>query len=346
MSLKRLRDPKYRGNLSQLPMCQLLLSSGKKKDTGLENQTPILFIKQESLKFSGWLNIEGEGIPYGHLYQGAKQVDNGIAFIQPQIHWLASSPRLIEVTDNGFQEGIGRKGEMLGSYETAEGQKLYEKYKGLVTLRTLHLIYLVGKNKQLLHRVPFTLSVHGGGAAILGQQINSFFRELEVVQTDAQNLEIKLENPNAEEEFFTLNEEARCLAIFKPILEVEKVGTEKTSDICAVVGYEAPTVETIDSFFNFENEAKLQGAQKSFSKDTNFAERYLKQFEKFHPVQDVSKLSLATTSILNDQLVGDSIDNFDMSMSRFVSKSATTKALGHYTSNDNEVLDDSNIPGF
>lgn len=342
MSLASLRNPKYRGNLSQLPMCQLLLSSGKKKDTGMENQTPILYIKEESLKLSGFSGIglinvltgefsEPEGIEYKHTYQNGT-VDNGIAFTNPSIHWLASSPRLVEVTDNGFQEGIGRKGEMLGNYETSEGQALYEKYKGLVTLRTLHLIYLAGKDKRLLHRVPFTLSVHGGGAAILGQQLNRFFRELEVIYSESQ------QEPGMEE-FFTLNEEARCLAIFKPILDIEKVGTDKTSDICAVVGYEPPTVETIESFFNFENEAKLQGSQKSFSKDTNFAERYLKQFEKYHPVQDVSKLSLANSSLPNDQLVGDSMDSFDMSMTRF-----TTKSLA----NGKPVagVDDLDVPGF
>ncbi len=301
MSLALLREDRFRGNLSKLPMCQMLLSKGKLKDTGFESGTPILFVKGESVKLSGWVD-NGSGIPYTHVYDNGT-ADSGIAFSEPRLHFLASSPRLVEVTGKGFENGIGRKGEILGNYETAEGSFIREaKYpKEYTTLRTLHMVYLVGEKNQLLHKVPLILSIHGGGAAILGTQLDLFYRELEVVYSEHENAELIANGQD--EQFFTLNEAARAIAVFSPLLDSVSVGSEQKSIIPAFANYIPPTVANLEQIFNFDNRSKIWATQNSLS---NFASRYLKQFEVYHPVADESKLMLQSKS--SDQLVVEQID--------------------------------------
>lgn len=286
MNLADLRHDKYRGTAPKLPMCQMLLTKGKTKETGFESLTPILFVKAESLKLSGWID-NGSGKPYTHTYSDGTQ-DTGIAFTAPRINFLAASPRLIEVTKKGAEAGIGMKGEMIGNFESIDGSALRSQYpKEYTTLRTVYMLYLVGSDNNPLHRVPLMLSIHGGGAACLGKQLDLFYRELEIVYSDHQNAELSLNGE--QEQFFTLSQEARCLAVFNAQLDVVAIGDEQTSDIPAFTGYTEPNVENIESIFNFAHASKFHAVQKSLN---NFAERYLKQFEQYHPVENMNDLVL------------------------------------------------------
>lgn len=283
MNLADLRNDKYRGGAPKLPMCQMLLTKGKAKDTGFETSTPVLFIKSEALKLSGWIN-NGNGKQYIHTYNGGN-LETGVAFSEPRINFLAASPRLVEVTDNGANAGIGIKGEIIDNYELPQGKEKH--VKGQTTLRTVYMLYLVGLDNAPLHKIPLMLSIHGSAATYLGKALDMFYRQLEVAYSEHQNAELSLFG--SEEQFFTLSQEARSLAIFQPQLDVVSAGEEQKSDIPAVVGYIEPTIENVESLFNFQYADKFQSIQKSF---TNFAERYLKQFKQYHPVNNMTELAL------------------------------------------------------
>lgn len=280
MNLADLRNDKYRGSAPKLPMCQMLLTKGKTKDTGFEALTPILFVKADSLKLASWVN-DGSGKPYTHTYNDGKK-ETGLAFAAPRINFLLSSPRLIEVTKKGDEAGIGMKGEIIGNFDSPNGSSLRAKYpKEYTTLRTLYMLYLLAEDNNLLHKVPLTLSIHGGGAAFLGKSLDMFYRQLEVAYSESQD----------GDEFYTLGQDARCLAVFEAQLESVPVGEEQTSDIPAFVGYKEPTFENLESLFNFANADKIHSVQQSLS---NFAERYLRQFEQYHPVNNMTELALVS----------------------------------------------------
>ncbi|MBW4687750.1 MAG: hypothetical protein KME40_22235 [Komarekiella atlantica HA4396-MV6] len=284
VTLDTFKSPEFRGNFSKLPICQLL------------NGKNILFVKSDNIKLSGWVKrvevenlitqlqatLKGKkfvlpegydlacGTPFVHTYRNGNS-ESGLAFECPRIHVLASSPRMIEVNNKGAEAGIGRKGDIIGNFETWHGQSVRESHsKEFTTLRTLHMIYLVDTNGSFLHKVPLVLTVHGGAAAFFGQQLENFYKLVEIAYSDSQD-----------DSFYTLNEQARAVTIFQPTFDTELVGTDARAEVCAVVGFNEPSAENVKEFFNLSNAEKIWGTQQSLS---GFASRYLKQFEKFHQI--------------------------------------------------------------
>ncbi|MBD6619595.1 Bro-N domain-containing protein [Komarekiella sp. 'clone 1'] len=82
------------------------------------------------------------------------------------------------------------------------------------------MIYLVDTSGSFLHKVPLVLTVHGGAAAFFGQQLENFYKLVEIAYSDSQG-----------ESFYTLNEQARAVTIFQPVFDTELVGT----DVCAIL---------------------------------------------------------------------------------------------------------------
>lgn len=345
MKLADLRNDRFRGTSLKLPLCLMVKTVGRQKDTGFEAESPVLFIKSESLKLSSWL-ANGNGKPYTHTYND-NTTDTGLAFDSPRIHLVASSPRLVEVTKKGFESGIGRKGAIIGNYETEEGRTLREKVhpKEYTTLRTLHMIFLVDEQNNLLHKIPLVLSIHGGGAAILGKQLEMFYRQLEVAYSEHENLELIA--TGQQEQFFTLNEQARAIAVFEPELGVESVGEEQKSKIPAFIGYKEPTPETVESLFNFQNSEKILSVQSSLS--PIFAQSYLRQFQQYHPVGDIESLQLTTASQAQPEtFYGDDEPDFDFEKhiehrARVANSTRRLKSLDYDPQADK---DDDNLGGF
>lgn len=288
ITLDTFKQDRFRGEFPKLPICLLLASTH-------------LFVKEDSLKLCGWVDksvfakieevkverVKAKGKKVTPITASAETVtgvatihtfndkneEGGLSFPNPRIHILASSPRLVEVTENGMKAHLGRKGAIIGNYEFAEGAELHHKHDrelNLTTLRTLHMIYLVGADNQPLHKVPLVLSTHGGAAAIFGTQLEMYYKLLEIALTE-----------NFGDGYYTLNEEARASAIFQPTFGLESVGTDKTSDVCAVENFVEPTPQTVEQHLNLQNAEMLWNTRKSLG---NFASRYMQQFEKFHAI--------------------------------------------------------------
>lgn len=278
ITLDTFKEDRFRSEFPDLPICFLL------PDTNL-------FIKEEALKFCGWVDkgvfkhiqnaaltrgrnnaekvqlsnlVPFAGIPAIHTFNGGK-VDYGLAFPEARIHVLASSPRLVEVTHNGSSVGLGCKGAIIGNYEFTEGEG-YEIHEtndrewNLTTLRTLHMVYLVGADNKPLHKIPLILSVDGDTAIIFGKTLELFYRLLEIGLTEHYG-----------DNFYTLNEEARAAAIFQPTFGIEDVSSMKTSPVCRVKSFIEPEAATIKQHFNFEHAEMLWNTRKSLG---NFASRY------------------------------------------------------------------------
>lgn len=286
ISLDTFKQDRFRGQFPKLPGCLLLVNTH-------------LFIKEDALKLCGWVdksvfeqieNLKVErikskgkkqgspiatdetvaGVPYIHAFND-KNEEGGLSFPNPRIHVLASSPRLVEVTDNGAKAMLGRKGQIIGNYEFPEGAAKHhehDKELNLTTLRTIHMIMLVDQNNHPLHKIPLGLSVHGGAATIFGRQLETYYCQLEMAMTEYFG-----------DSYYTLNEEARASAIFQPTFGVEAVGSNKTSDVCAVVDFIIPTAETVEKHMNLEYAEMLWNTRKSLG---HFASRYLQQFQQFH----------------------------------------------------------------
>lgn len=282
ISLETFKNPEFRGNFSKLPGCLLMA----KKD--------YLFVKLDDAKLAGWTRLEemkgflsqvqtlpkGKkfelpkaydiacGEPLFHTFGDGKQ-EAGIAFRSPRIHVLAASPRLIEVTKKGADAGIGRKGDIIGNFETWQGKSRRESNpKEYTTLRTLYMLYLADSKGELLHKVPLILSVHGGAAAYFGEYLEKFYKLMEVAFSDYYG-----------DSFYTLDEKARAAIAFEPVFEPVLVGEDQKSEICGVVDFKEPNALNVAEFFNFKYAEKMWGTQQSLSA---FAERYLKQFEEYH----------------------------------------------------------------
>lgn len=282
ISLDTFKNPEFRGSFSKLPTCLLMA----KKD--------YLFVKLDDAKLAGWTRREemegflsqvknlakGKkfdlpkdydihcGEPVFHTFGDGKQ-EPGIGFRSPRIHVLAASPRLIEVTKKGADAGIGRKGDIIGNFETWQGKAQRESQpKEYTTLRTLYMLHLADSKGELLHKVPLVLSVHGGAAAYFGEYLEKFYKLMEVAFSDYYG-----------DSFYTLDERARAAVAFEPVFEPVLVGDDQKSEICGVVAFKEPNALNVQEFFNFTHAERMWGTQKSLG---GFAERYLKQFEEYH----------------------------------------------------------------
>jgi hypothetical protein len=267
--LNNLKKDEFRGEMGKLPVCQFLLTKGPKKTTGVEGDLPALFLKDT--KLAGWLNSE-YGTPYKHVYKSG-DTEEGLIFEDFRCNVLHKSPRIIEVTINGEIAGIGKRGQVLGIFDQPGGYELREKYsKEYTTLRTLYLLYFLDDQNDFLHKMPYSLSVHGGAAYHFGSKLDEFYCCLESAYSSSKY--------GGSGEYYTLSHEARSLGIFNAYLSKQKVGEGNTTgDVAGVSSFKEPTPETIDAFFNSAHAGQIFATRKSMS---GFADKYLKQFEQFH----------------------------------------------------------------
>lgn len=287
-----LKKPEFRGSFSKLPGCQLLNDKAK----------PGLFITADNMKLAGWSGGEKDGELYSHTYNDGTE-KAGRFFLSPRLLIVLSSPRLVELTRKGqeFNPQLGKHGDIIGNYESYEGYLARESLdKGCTTLRTLHLIYLVNEKKELLHKVPLTLSVHGAAAAIFGNALNQFYTLLEIAYSDAQE--------EQEGGFYTLDSKARAIAIFQPTFKFEMVGDKEKSPVCSVKTFVEPTNKNVESLFCFPLSQRIWGTQQSLA---GFADKYFTQFQQsngYHQVKEgviVDAKALPAGKVINEDMTAD-----------------------------------------
>lgn len=292
--LNRLNDDEFKGSLDRLPTAQLLLSNGNKKTTGLENQTPILFIRKSSIKLSGWKS-DSYGIPYNHQFRSAsKDVEEGIAFDALSMNVIAKSPRFIELTQKGSDAGVGSRGQIIGNFDTPEGQSIRSSMpKDYTSLRTIYMIVLLDEEQNFLHRMPIALSVKGGAAYHFGTALEDFYSSLSAAYSGSKY---------AKDGITILNEKAKALGVFNCELSIATVGDETASaDVPSVGSWSEPTPDKIEVFFNSRNADAIFSLLNSIA---GFDEKYFKQFEEFHPMgSKITQLPRANNVIRELSLV-------------------------------------------
>jgi hypothetical protein len=269
--LNNLKDDKFRGEMGKLPVCQFLISKGPQKTTGIEGDLPILFLKNPAQ--AGWKRDKGVGVAYKHTF-GNDETEEGIALESFNVNIINVSPILIELTDKGEKQGLGKRGQIVGNYSARGGYELRASFPELTTtLRTLYLLYLLDKENNLLHEMPYSLSIHGGASVFLGESITEFKTALTKAYADS--------TYSPDNKLYSFSDEAMSIAVFNVLsLGKKKSGKTIMSDVVAVQEFAVPTGETIDSFFNSKNADTVFATRKSMS---GFADKYLKQFAEFHP---------------------------------------------------------------
>jgi hypothetical protein len=318
--LNSLKDDKFRGEMGKLPVCQFLISKGPKKSTGIEGDLPIIFLKDT--KLAGWIGGSQYGTPYTHTYKGGDS-EQGIAFESFRCNIIAKSPRLIEVTQKGEDVKVGKRGQILGIFDRPGGYDLRNQYpKELTTLRTLYLMYFLDANGEFLHKVPYSLSVHGGAAYYFGSMLDQFYSYLESAYSDS-----KYGNGK----FYTLSPEARSLGIFEPVLAKQKVGEgSNVAEVASVGSFVEPNGESIDAFFNSKNADRIFATQESMS---GFADKYLKQFAEYHP----NPAGLVLSEV--DQETGEIYPPIKPALTFANAKSYKPQEQADYDYNTNDELD-------
>ena len=253
--------------MNKLPYCQLL---NDKVKSGL-------FIKQTNLSLCGWKGTAKDGEEYTHTYNNEAQ-ESGLFFKSCSMHVLQRSPRLVEITKKGQDNGVGKAGTIVGNYEFPEGNSLYQQLGVNASLRSFYLLYLVNPStKKNLHKVPLVLSVHGVAAVEFGTALENFYRLVEATGSELNG---------DENTYITLNEQARCLTIFTPTFKasLEPKQAEKKSWCCVIENFKQPTTKDLEKFFATEKSEAFWQLQED---NKNFASRYASQLSETVGVHEV-----------------------------------------------------------
>lgn len=105
------------------------------------------------------------------------------------------------------------------------------QYHSDVVLKTRYLVYLVNKQRQLLHDSPLQFTAKGSVCGSYGQHYNQFRREMN-----------KAFGQQRGDRFF-------ALAVFAVNLQPELKGTEQKSWVCSITKHGVPTPDNWKSFF-------------------------------------------------------------------------------------------------
>jgi len=271
MELKDLNSQEFKGYPNRIPTCQFLLTNGTAAKTGFENNTSVLFIKEQSLRLSVFKK-ESEGIPYTHTFRNAeKTTEKGLAFTSPRIIFLKKSPRFIEVTESGESKNVGIRGQIIGNFDQEQGAYLRSTLpQGSTTLRTIYMVLLVDKNGEFLHKVPLSLSIKGVSAVFLGQALEDYYQELSEAYTNSKY---------GDGSWYVMNKKAKALAIANINLETKEAGREQVALVPGIESIESPSSQEIDKYF-VKNLDLVLGMLPSLE---GFDKKYFDAFREYHP---------------------------------------------------------------
>lgn len=237
----------FDGAIKSLAICQVLN----------DKANPGLFIKENLLNVIGW---EGEAVNYEHIFNSGHK-EKGVLLKSPKMHVLAVSPRFVENRETR---------EILGTYETKEGQLIYAELntdpkKKLATLRSFYMVYLVGEGNKTLHKVPLIITIKGVAAAKFGQALKEFQTKMESVYAQAMN-----------KGFRPLNNQFHTLCVFNPtfVAELQPPQGEIKSFVAVVQSFASPANPAeIKNFLCMNKSDELWGILNS---SKNFAKSILK----------------------------------------------------------------------
>jgi hypothetical protein len=122
-------------------------------------------------------------------------------------------------------------GEFIGVYRKSQ----YDR--STMILKTRYLVYLISKDKRLLHKTPLLLTAKGSFCGSFGETVEKFRNDMSKAYGAATGAK------KARGDRFM------ALSILAVRVQPELKGQTKKSWVCSVADYGVPTVETWKSFF-------------------------------------------------------------------------------------------------
>jgi len=148
-------------------------------------------------------------------------------------------------------------GEFLGQYRKGS----YDR--NTMLLKTRHLVYLVGKDKQLLHDSPLLLTTKGAFSGSFGDALGQFQREM----SKAYGIATGARKPRGESASRRRGQRFMALSVFAVKVQPELKGRERKSWTCSVAEFGIPTAQNWRSYF--------------VGYDKALKERLLREFEEW-----------------------------------------------------------------
>jgi hypothetical protein len=122
-------------------------------------------------------------------------------------------------------------GDFIGEYRKSH----YDRTT--MVLKTRYLVFVVGKNKQLLHESPLLLTTKGSFCGSFGAVVRAFHSAM----SQAYGVATGVKKPRGDRFL--------ALSILAVRVQPELKGTMKKSWVCSVSSYGIPTVENWKSYF-------------------------------------------------------------------------------------------------
>jgi hypothetical protein len=187
--------------------------------------------------------------------------------------FMTNTPKLVIVRRGPLSVKDRETGSKLGTLKENYEAFIADKLK-FVTF-TRHLIYLVGENKNFLHKYPLQLTVSGAAGASFsknycefqqGRMIGGFLAELERAYALYRQQPVSPKGP-----LFHAH------GIFCPIIESEERGIEPNIVMVAsTVEYKHPTVSTLTEYLIASDSSESAIICKTFEEYKEFAKESIK----------------------------------------------------------------------
>ena len=265
-------DDKFNAPPSQvIPWCQLI----NPRYDNSEMQPYGLAIKVDNAKAVGFT-------PDSNW----REVDYAFSTGEIQQLFITNTPRLVIIRRGPLSLKNRETGEKIGTLKDHYDAFLTDKIK--FKTYTRHLIYLVDKNKKLLHKSALQLTVNGAAGASFSKayydynkqsrELTGFLGELEKAYAQYRQQPV-----SAKSGLFYAH------GIFCPIIASEERGSgENTALVATTTDYEQPTVDTLSKYLIAADAEESQIITQAFEEHKEFGKENIKV--------EPPKMAIATAS--------------------------------------------------
>lgn len=278
-------DDKFKAPVSEvLPWCQMI-----NPQWGEDGLKPYgLALTQEKASMVGFTPDESwQQVEYTF---GSGEIAQLLITTTPRLLVIHRGPVCIK--DRTTNTTLGR---LIDHYDTFTSEKL--KFKTF----TRYLVFLVGKDKKLLHQSPLRLTMSGAAGASFG----TAFRTSKNGQVTS-GFALELEKAYAafrQQPFVTKSRLFHAHGIFCPSITSEERGIAPNNALVAVTaGYEHPTAENLNDYLIPTNSHESAIICETFEAYKDFA-------------QEQSKIE--TPSVIEDEADSDHLDEDDFDVTPY-----------------------------
>lgn len=205
--------PEFEGEHETLPYLQMLNHQSAERSG--------FFITQENAEAVSFADPTGEWLSHTNTFASGTSVE-GYRSLTARFLILRKTPVLM----------FDREEE---SFISVFNPQCYNR--DTMLLKTRHLIYMVNKQKQLLHETPLMLTTKATFCSSFGDSYRSFRREMNQAYMQATGAK-----KARGERFF-------ALSVFAVQVQPELKGKKLKSWVCSIAHYGQPTVQNWKNFF-------------------------------------------------------------------------------------------------